>query len=97
MPVIIKKPQDQDQPDAEHRGVFSLFPDDGVNEEKEDHTERDQHHGILDKEGFNDESLYIHTNALGITHRYFGCQSVEAFCADKYGQSSKRHLAPGHT
>lgn len=65
----IKKPQDQDQPDAEHHGVFSPFPDDGVNEEKEDHTERNQHHGILDKKGLDDESLCIHTNALGITHR----------------------------
>ena len=53
----IKKPQDQNQPDGEYCGVFWPLFDDGMNEKRQHHTERDQHNGILDKEGFDDEYL----------------------------------------
>jgi hypothetical protein len=52
--------------------VFSPLFDDRVNEERERHTERDQHDGILDKEGFDDEYLCIHIVIVGITQPILG-------------------------
>jgi hypothetical protein len=37
--------------------MFSPLFDDGVNQEREHHSERDQHDGILEEERLNDEYL----------------------------------------
>jgi transposase-like protein len=52
--------------------VFSPLFADRVNEEKKHHTDRDQHYGILDKKGFDNECFCIHIITVGITQPILG-------------------------